>query len=420
MSKNKSLKDFETVIRDCVKCGLCQAHCPTYLVSRREGTVARGKIALAAALLEGSIGLEKRLQEDVSMCLMCGSCFAKCPNNVPTHEIVGAVRREITGNQGLSLVDRGMSGLLGSKTLKKTVAKGGAVLSPLFLKKVPTSSGLRLRFPASFMKGRTLPKIAFRSLFDRFPEIIEGGSKKPLVGFFAGCSITYFFPEIGEAMIRVLTGMGYSVYLPKAQGCCGIPAHSLGNGALAEKLALANVEAFGKQDVQCIVTACASCNSGIGENLRNMKADFSAVTDKVIDFSVFLNQEGLLEKLSAMEKRPDRKKVTYHDPCHLKTQGITAAPRKLLQALPNVDFVEMENASACCGLGGVFSVHHYACSKAIGAKKIPGLVQSGAHLVATACPGCIMQLQDAINHAGLDVRAVHILELLAEALARHL
>jgi glycolate oxidase iron-sulfur subunit len=417
MSINKSLKDFDKIIRECVKCGICQAHCPTYLIHRREGAVARGKIALAAALLAGGIELEERLQEDISLCLMCGSCVVKCPNNVPTHDIVGAVRREITEEQGLSLVDRGISGLLGSKTLKKTAVKGAAAFGPLFLKKVPESSGLHLRFPISGIKDRTLPKIAYRSLFDRFPEIIEGEKGKPLIGFFAGCSISYLFPEIGEAMIGILRGMGYSVYLPKSQSCCGIPAHSLGNGALAEKLAHNNVEAFKNHEVEYIVTACGSCNSGIGENLGKMKADFSFFTDKVIDFSVLLGRMELLERLSAMEKWADRIKVTYHDPCHLKTQGITEAPRQLLKSLPNVDFVEMENASACCGLGGVFSVHHVNTSKAIGAKKIAGLARSGAQVVATACPGCIIQLQDSIDHAGIHIRAVHILELVAEALA---
>lgn len=416
MSKNKNLTDYETVIRECVKCGICQAHCPTYLVSRREGAVARGKIALASALLEGQVGLEERLQQDIGLCLMCGSCMAKCPNRVPTHEIVGAVRRKITEERGLPLMDRGMSGLLSSKSLRNTVSKTGAMLSPLLLKKVPETSGLRLRFPNADMKDRTLPKVAFRTLFDRCPEFTAGQEDKPVIGVFAGCSITYLFPEIGEALVRLLVGMGYSVFLPKSQTCCGIPAHSLGNGRLAQKLAAANVEAFGKREVKAIVTACASCNSGIGENLRNMKADFSVFTDKVIDLSVFLKQEGLFEKLSAMEKRHDRTTVTYHDPCHLKTQGIIAEPRELLKALPNVDFVEMENASACCGLGGVFSVHHYAFSKAIGAKKIPGIEQCGASVVATSCPGCIMQLQDAINRAGLAVRAVHILELLADAM----
>jgi glycolate oxidase iron-sulfur subunit len=417
MNKNKNLKDYEKVIRECVKCGICQAHCPAYLASRREGAVARGKIALAAALLDGEAGLEQRLQEDIGMCLMCGSCMAKCPNNVPTAEIVGAIRRQITDNQGLSPLGKGVSALLGSPALMKTLGKGGAVLSPLALKKVPESSGLRLRFPMAMMKDRTVPKIAFRNLFDRLKEFYRGDPGKPVVGFFAGCSITYIYPEIGEHMVAILRHLGYSVSVPRTQRCCGIPALSTGNGNLVEELAEANVAAFGRRTVDHIVTACGSCNAGIGEYYRSMKADFGEFTEKVVDFSVFLKKAGLFEKLAGMEKWPERTKVTYHDPCHLKNQGITKEPRELLKALPNVDFVEMDNASACCGLGGTFSVHHYDWSRTIGAKKVPGLEESGASQVATACPGCIMQLQDIINHAGLRMKAVHILELLAQATA---
>jgi glycolate oxidase iron-sulfur subunit len=416
MSKNKSLKDFEKVIRECVKCGVCQAHCPTYQVSKKEGAVARGKIALAAALLDGETGLEERLQQDISMCLMCGSCVDKCPNKVPTHEIVGAIRRQITDYQGLSLIGKGVSTLLGSPLMMKTLSKSGAILSPLVLKKVPETSGLRLRFPIPLMKDRTVPKIAFRNLFDRVPEFTEGQPGQPVVGFFAGCSITYAYPEIGEIMVSILQRMGYSVYLPRAQQCCGIPALSSGNGQVVEDLAETNVSAFRKREVQHIITACASCNGGIGEHYRTMKADYDAFTGKVVDFSVFLKKERLFQDLAAMDKWSKRVKVTYHDPCHLKIQGITKEPRELLRVLPNVDFVEMEGAATCCGLGGTFSVYHYEASKAIGARKVQGLKESGAELVATACPGCIMQLQDSINHAGLPVRAVHILELISEAL----
>ncbi len=416
MSKNKRLQDFEKVIRECVKCGVCQAHCPTYQVEKREGAVARGKIALAAALLEGQTDLEERLQQDISMCLMCGSCVDKCPNKVPTDEIVGAVRREITANQGLSLVDKGVSTLLGSKVLMKTLSKGGALLSPLVLKKVPDSSGLRLRFSLAGMKGRTVPQMALRNLFDRVPEFTQGNPEKPIVGFFAGCSITYAYPEIGEYMVAILQRMGYSVYLPRSQKCCGIPALSSGNGQLVDELSGTNVAAFAKKDVQYIITACASCNGGIGEYYKTMNADYDFFTGKVIDFSVFLQQEGLFAQLAKMEKWPERVKVTYHDPCHLKKQGITREPRHLLRALPNVDYVEMEYASSCCGLGGTFSVYHYEISKAIGARKISGLKESGASKIATGCPGCIMQLQDSINHAGLEVKAVHLLDLLMQAL----
>lgn len=417
MSKNKQLNEFEAVIRECVKCGVCQAHCPAYLAEKREGAVARGKIALAAALLDGEAGLEKRLQQDISMCLMCGSCVSKCPNKVPTGEIVGAIRRQITEDQGLSLVGKGISTLLKSKPLMKTLSKGGALLSPLVLKKVPENSGLRLRFPSPVMKGRTVPEIAYRNLFDRVPEFVKGLPDRPVVGFFAGCSITYAYPEIGEKMIAILKGMGYSVFLPRGQKCCGIPALSSGNGMLVEELAENNVNAFADREVQYIVTACASCNGGLGEYYRTMEGGFGDFTERVVDFSVFLKNEGLFGRLAEMDKWNDRKKVTYHDPCHLKSQGITQQPRELLKALPNVDFIEMEHAASCCGLGGTFSVYHYETSKRIGAKKIPGLRESGASLIATGCPGCIMQLQDIINHADMQVRAVHILDLLAEALS---
>ncbi len=109
-------------------------------------------------------------------------------------------------------------------------------------------------------------------------------------------------------------------------------------------------------------------------------------------------------------------RVTYHDPCHLRTQGITKEPRRILAALPQVEFVEMANAGTCCGLGGTYSVYHYETSKQIGAKKAAAIAASGAALVATDCPGCIMQLQDSINHAGGRQRAVHILELLNDVL----
>ncbi|MFH0782641.1 MAG: (Fe-S)-binding protein [Pseudomonadota bacterium] len=419
MNNNKKLQDFSKVIGECVKCGVCQAHCPTYQLTRKEGAVARGKISLAAALLAGGADLEERLQEDISMCLMCGSCVSKCPNKVPTHEIVGAIRREIAEKQGLSPLGKGISALLGSKVLMNSLSKGGALLAPLLLKKVPESSGLRLRFPAPGLQGmqnRTVPKIAFRNLFDRLPEFIEGQTDKPVVGFFAGCSITYAYPEIGEHMVAILHRLGYSVYLPRAQRCCGIPALSSGNGQLVSELAEKNIAAFAAREVQHIVTACGSCNGGIGEHYRTMQADFKSFTEKVVDFSVFLKDAGLFDELAGIEKWPERTRVTYHDPCHLKIQGITSEPREFLKALPNVDFVEMAGASTCCGLGGTFSVHHYESSKAIGAKKIPGLQESGASMIATACPGCIMQLQDVINHAGMQVKAVHILELLAAAL----
>ncbi|HKJ64622.1 MAG TPA: (Fe-S)-binding protein, partial [Desulfopila sp.] len=217
MSTNKKLKDFEEQIRQCVKCGVCQAHCPAYRLSRREGDVARGKVALAASLLDGGVGLEERLEQNIGMCLLCGSCVNKCPNKVATPEIVAAIRREITDNKGLSLIGKSVSAVTGSRALMQAITKGGALFSPLVLKEVPKSSGLRLRFPMNRMEARTLPKLPLRNLFERVPEFTPGDKEKPVVGFFAGCSITYVYPEVGVAMIKILRLLGYSVHVPRKQ-----------------------------------------------------------------------------------------------------------------------------------------------------------------------------------------------------------
>ncbi len=423
MSRHKELADFAEDIARCVKCGACQAHCPAYFSGHGEGDVARGKIALAAALLDNpEVEEAADFARDINICLMCGSCVTKCPNKVPTDEIVGAMRRQVTAEKGLSPVGKGVSALLGSPRLMSGAAKGGALLAPLFLNKIPQQSGLLLRFPlnslaaSAGMEKRTLPKVARKNLFQRLPEYIPGKEGRPTVGFFAGCSITWIYPEIGEKMVAVLRELGCAVYLPKSQRCCGIPALSSGNGTLVEELALANISAFEKYNPDYIITACASCNGGIGEYYRTMNGLPAAFMEKVVDFTTFLQQEKLVEHLTAMERWPQRKRVSWHDPCHLKKQGITAAPRAILRALPNVDFIEMEGADRCCGLGGTFSVYHYDRSRKIGEKKMEGLREADVSAIATACPGCILQLQDSINHAEMAVEAIHLLDLVVEAL----
>ncbi|HBT97001.1 MAG TPA: (Fe-S)-binding protein [Desulfobulbaceae bacterium] len=420
--KNPSLADYHEAMRQCVKCGACQAKCPTYRLTRREGAVARGKIALASALADGEIAMENALLRDLDFCLLCGGCATACPNAVPTPEIVAAVRREISAQRGFSPLTRGIARLTASPKLLKMAARmaaAGETLAPgIVAKRIPEESGLRLRLPKA-MAGRLLPQIPRRNLFDRLPEKIAGQPGKPTIGFFAGCGLTYLFPHVGEMAVHLLNRLGYSVLFPKNQGCCGIPATSCGDGAAVERLAARNVNAFAGADI--IVTACASCYSGIGAYRAMGAADFSG---KTVEFCDFIVRERLQDILFAEKKdgadgnspAPWRR-VTWHDPCHLKRHGLTAAPRKILANLPGIDFIEMAGASLCCGLGGSFSLKHYDASKAIGAAKIPGLQASEAELVITSCPGCLVQLQDTISRAGLNIRVAHVVEVLADATA---
>lgn len=414
MVEQKTLEDYGLEMAQCVRCGACQAHCPVYLETGREGSVARGKIVLAASVLTGAIGLEPRIQEEIGLCLLCGSCVAKCPNQVPTDHIVAALRRRITEEQGLSQIGKKVAALTGSRTLLRGLIKGAELLSPLLFKKIPENSGLQLRFSPAALKDRTLPPLPDRNLFARVPEFSEGNPDKPVLGIFAGCAITYLYPEVGEALVRLLQRLGYPVFLPKAQGCCGMPAISSGNGPLLQQLAGGNIEAFAARKVEYILTACASCQGALaGHYAEKAGTPFHA---DIIDIHLFLKQQGVFDHLASRPKQDRRQRVTYHDPCHLRTQGITNEPRELLRALPQVDFVEMEDAALCCGLGGTFTAAHPDLSRAIGDRKIAGLQASGATIIASGCPGCIMQLQDSINRAGLQIKAVHTLELLNQAL----
>ncbi len=417
MAKLKDLADYREEIEQCVKCGACRAHCPVFGAERREGRVARGKVALSQAVLDGEIDFDARVMEDLSQCLLCGSCCAGCPNKVPTEEIVAAARRRIAEEKGLSTFGKGVAAVLGRPKLMNVLAKSGGKLSGLLFRKLPNDSGLRLRFPAPYLEsGRTLPPITPRPFRERVPERIEGEPGRPRVAFFTGCGVNYMYPAVGEAFLRALKFLGCTVIIPKDQACCGLPAVSAGAGSTVESLAEQNLAALTREPVDFILTACASCNAGLGKVYADLEGEYTELAAKTRDVFVFLIEQGLAEKLAELPKRDHRKKVTYHDPCHLRTRGITREPRAVLQALPQVEYVEMANAGTCCGLGGTYSVYHYENSKKIGAQKAAHIADSGAELVATDCPGCIMQLQDAINHAGGKARAVHILELLNEAL----
>ncbi|MDO5675523.1 MAG: (Fe-S)-binding protein [bacterium] len=409
---HKDLADYSRELGECVRCGACQAQCPVYLETGKEGAVARGKIVLAAEMLAGRMDLDPEAIDDLSLCLLCGACVKNCPNQVPTDAIVSALRREISAQKGLSAIGKGVAALTGHPRLLGNLVRGAGLFSSLFFKKIPETSGLRLRFSPESLKDRILPPLPSRNLFARLPERLQGQPGKAAVAFFAGCSITYLYPEMGEAAVRLLHRLGYTVLVPRSQGCCGMPALTSGNADLVEQLVHSNVTAFSGEKIDAIITACASCGSTLSRFYSEIKGEAAGdIPEKAMDIHVFLKKEGWIDRLACLPKAEKRVRVCYHDPCHLKNHGITAEPRALLTALPTVDYVEMEGAGLCCGLGGTFAAGRPEISQGIAGRKVPGLAASGADLVASGCPGCIMQLSNIIHQAGLPMRAVHTLEL---------
>jgi len=231
------------------------------------------------------------------------------------------------------------------------------------------------------------------------------------VAFFPGCAVEYFQPDIGKATIGVLNAIGYDVLVPEDLKCCGRPLLSLGDRKAAEGLAAHNAALFEALEVDAIVTACASCGLTFKKEYPTLLRP-GAKTPVVLDIHEFLSG-----RIAGTDLNPVRKNVTIHDPCHLgRGQGLSRTVRDLLQSIPGLTLVEMKDSDRCCGFGGVMRITHRELSDGIAENKVKNIFASGAALVATGCPGCRMQIADALRRQGSEIEVLHPVQLLEEAL----
>jgi glycolate oxidase iron-sulfur subunit len=419
------LKRVEQELKKCVKCGACRANCPAFAAFGKEPAVARGKIALAQHLLKGDIELDDATYTAMSKCLLCGSCVEKCPNVVPTDEIVMVAREALARRRGLTTFHAAVGRVIANRKLMNFGALAARILGPLFFRKVPATSGLRLRFPLPFVGNkRHIPQLARKPFLDRHPEVIPGEPGKPRIIYFVGCMTNFCYPQVGEAALALFRHLGCTVIIPKGQQCCGLPGMSGGDLDTVRGLAEKNLVELERYEADYIMTACATCGGAlhkfypnlVGKRHPELAARLRAIADKTMDAAQLLQQLGLHpEETGAGEAL----KITYHDPCHLRTRAITKQPRELLQATPGVELAEMEGADKCCGLGGTFNVYHYESSLLINEMKSAAIVKTGARAVATGCPGCMMQLSDGLKQHGSAVQVIHTLEVLARQLRLH-
>ncbi len=406
-------------LKKCVKCGACRANCPAFTAFQREPAVARGKVALAQHILKDDLELDDQTYLAMSKCLLCGSCVEKCPNEVPTDEIVIAARESLARKRGLTTFHAAVGQVIKNRSRMKMGAKMAALLGPLFFKKIPATSGLRLRFPLPFVGNqRHIPAIAKKPFMDRHPEVIPGEPGKPRIVFFVGCMTNFVYTEVGEAALALFRHLGCTVIIPKGQQCCGLPGMSGGDLDTVRALAETNLAELEKYEADYVMSACATCGGAlhrfyplvVGKRNPELKSRLEALAAKTVDASQLLHKLGLnpVETCAGDDIR-----VTYHDPCHLRTRGLTGQPRALLNSTPGVELVEMEGADRCCGLGGTFNVYHYDSSMTINEAKSRAIAATAAQAVVTGCPGCMMQLSDGLKQHGSAVRVMHTLELLA-------
>lgn len=418
----------------CVHCGLCLSSCPTYTTLRVETESPRGRIALMRAVHEGRVGISERIVSHWEMCLQCRACEAVCPSGVPYGRIMEYSRAQVLaqGKQGRSLrrIDRL---LLRAALPHPRRLRWGAGLLRLYqrsgLRRLLRASGLLQRLsPALAEMERQLPDLRGRFFkpsrrvyaAQGQPSDATDTDVKPLtVGLLSGCVMPLMQGETMRAAVRVLTRNGCNVIVPPGQGCCGALNLHAGDLDLARQMARRNIDIFLAAGVDWIVTASAGCGSNMKEYGELLKNDseyaeparrFGGLTK---DITEFLDERPLTPPAGRVARR-----VTYQDPCHLAhAQRITAAPRRLLQAIPGLELVEMEQSAMCCGGAGIYAMTQPEVSAKILNAKLENISSSGAEQVVTANPGCIMQLTRGLAESGgaaAGYPVCHIVDLLDE------
>jgi glycolate oxidase iron-sulfur subunit len=418
-----SLDSLKEIAEKCVRCGMCQSVCPVFAELQKEAAVARGKVTLIAKLLSKEIGHSQKLSTYLLQCLGCGACSENCPNGVKADELILESRALMVEEKGLSLPKwLILRKVLTSRHLLSMLLKTGSLAQALISRKVPKESGLHLRFSLPYLdKNRLIPSIANPFLLDRHPDGIEVKDGRKKVGLFAGCSINYLFPSIGESTIRLLTRNRCSVGIPKDQICCGLPAYGSGDMETARSLARRNIRAFSHPDIDQILVPCASCFYFLKEGYLKLfpgEEEAQSFSKKVVEPSTFFSD--LIDFSHQDDGRLDQNqklRLTYHDPCHLRRRmKIYREPRQLLKSLPGIEFVEMKQPNRCCGMAGSFNLIYYDLSQKIVQRKVEDVKSTKANVVTTSCMGCMIQLKDGLYQNGLETKVVHLVEVLERAL----
>jgi glycolate oxidase iron-sulfur subunit len=419
----KELKRFQKDNDLCMRCGFCMGACCTYREELTEASVARGRNALAKGLVKGDVDFTPELAERIDKCTLCKSCTFVCPAHVDIPAVVIATRADKYRKMGLHFPYN----IVYRSILPRRVLFGNVVKLAGFFQKIffPRAHGTLRHLPLfleAFGKGRHIPQVAPKFLRQSVPEVNSpppGTPAKFRVGYMTGCVTDFMYPEMGKKIIKFLTRNGVEVIVARQQGCCGAPVFmGAGDFDTGRKMADTNVAAF--KDLDYVVVDCATCGSAMKEYEKYLAdtperhKSYAEFDKKVIHITAFLVDVLKLPD-SAYQAAPEvkGKTVTWHDPCHLvRYLGVRDQPRKILNAIKDIKFVEMEEADKCCGMAGAFSLHYYELSTRIANRKCENILNTNADIVVTGCPGCEIQLLDTLARHNSKVQVMGIMELL--------
>jgi len=417
----------------CIRCGACANVCPPYQVVGGHvfGHVYTGPIGLAVTPFHH--GLE-HAADPQSLCVSCNACETVCPVGIPLARMILDVRKRKVAQEGLPFLKSQVLGSLSDpEGFARSTQLGKVLQLPMVSDNFVKSSLLGSIPPFKGLFGwRSLPALASAPLRDRYTSatgrftpakmIVASQAAGKRIAYFSGCMTDRLYPEMGEAIVRVLRALGCDVFFPPAQSCCGLPAINSGDEESARKMSHQTIEAIENVECDYILSGSASCVVSMIQDYPRLLATepewrrrAERVAQRVIDFTGFVDQVARLPD-RALADGPNLT-VTIHDSCQSHNcLGRRSEARRLLGNVMNCTIVEMRESSMCCGFGGSFSFEHPRVAERIARRKLSHVDETRAPIVVTDNPGCIMHLRGVADATKRPVSVLHLAEVIDRAL----
>lgn len=416
-----SLAPLTPLLDKCVHCGFCLPACPSYLLTGRETDSPRGRIYAMRAGMESRLDMTPTVVSHFDTCLGCMACETACPSGVKYGPLIEQTRAAVETHHERPAAERGFRNLLFA-TLPHPGRLRWLALPLLLAGPLKRSTFLRALLPARLRPLLTLaPEVEVGALLRDTPETTPArGERRLRVGLVTGCVQRAFFGSVNDATARVLAAEGCEVAAPPSQGCCGALALHAGEADEARAYARRLIETFERANVDLVAINAAGCGSAMKEYGHLLRDDpawaarAQAFAGKVRDVSEVLAELGPARS----PRHPVDATVAYHDACHLShAQGVRKQPRDLLAEIPGLTVVPVTEPDVCCGSAGIFNLTQPEMAAQLGQRKAANLAASGASLVVTSNPGCLLQIQAAARDQGHDLRVLHLVQVLDASIA---
>jgi glycolate oxidase iron-sulfur subunit len=400
------------IIDDCVHCGFCLDTCPTYVLWGAEADSPRGRIVLMNDGLTGDGPMSDEMVTHFDRCLGCMACVTACPSGVQYDRLIERVRPQVERNHERSAGERAVRRLL-YETLPHP--KRLRALAPLLA--AGRRIGVESRLPERLaVLAKVAPRAPTGAAKLRVPEHTPAvGPLRGRVGLLLGCVQRIFYPHVHQATVQVLTAEGFDVLAPRLPDCCGALEMHGGAEPSAKRRAQETITAFAAAgNLDYVVVNAAGCGSAMKDYGDLLE------TDEAREFSARVRD--VSELLGSIEPRAPRGpvplRVVYHDACHLAhAQGVRAEPRALLEAIPNLELIEVGvERDVCCGSAGIYNLVQPDAAGALGERKARNLIDTGAQAIAAGNPGCAAQLDMHLRNLGCPLPIHHPVELLSRSL----